>query len=609
MSDRTRSSRWRTLGDDLLAFLAWFVPHGAVVARLVWRRPGRLARSPAALYGWWLVAAPMAVTLLVDLVTGAEWAERRWVVALDVLWVGLLVPWLRLSRRSTVAAAAVIVAIAAIASVSATVRWMPPTWVEAATSLALRDDLAVEPVSEWQLHVRTIGGPQPTLMQLEAPTVGVTSPSRVILHGNTVAMLAQDATLLWPAVPHVALTASWSDGRPVAGRTFRAIGRFVAAQEAQPRGCRGWRFGWWVEGRRVQTCEPNRWPVGAVEVGRVVTIPEDAEGLHWTLSWYDVGGLEQRWHDLRVEERIGDRWEDVTWALAAGVSAQVGVPDVVADARTGTYRARLALPTGLHPNEVVNLHADGGLLLRAGQVPRWTGWSSHANVMAHLLVVALATIAALSRRSSLVLFAAPAALTAIVFTGSRSGLVAAVFIVLAAVWAHARGPWRAGLTALVVLGTASVALLSDRLGTLLRLSGPDENLLSRWEIFEVAWAAILAAPWTGDPAGIMTYATNELGLQWPALPMHAHNVWLDVGALFGLPALIGLVVWTIGVLSWCARMERLRRATLVVPIVIVSMTDVTLLVPALAVAFAAAMVILADDGEAPAAHDAPTSTR
>jgi len=609
MSGRLPPERLRAWLAYPLACLAWAIPHLAAVGWLALRWPLVQGRSRAALYGWWLVAAPIAVALTHDVVTGgAEFGSRRWAVALDILWVGLLLPWLYLSRRTVVAAAALVMAIALIASVATALRWLQPTWVEVGTGLAVVEDDSIAPVSEWLLRVRTLGGSRLLVTPHHDASEFLDPLSRVVLSGNSVAAVSADDVVTWPNTPHVSLAATWSDGTAVAGRTFRVVGSFDAGSAVGPMGCRGWRFGWWVDGRLAQTCEPNAWSAGPVDVARTASIPETADGVHWRLTWYDVGTVEQRWSGLRVEERVEGRWRDVTGALSPVHPLVVGAPSVVSHGPADASDVRLALPPGVQPSATVSVRSDGGVLVRAGQVPRWAGWTTHANVMAHLLVVALATVMVLARRTGLSLLAAPAGVLAIAFTGSRSGLVAGLLVVMASLLWRAHGRWRWMLPIAVALATGAAVFLSDRLGTLLRLTGPEDNLLSRWEIMQLSWQAVRSAPWTGDPTGIVNYAMNELGLRWPALPMHAHNLWLDLGALFGMPALIGFSIWTLGLLIWCLRADRLRRASLVVPMLIVSLTDATLLVPAIAVPFGVALSTLAREPNRPPQFAAGAST-
>lgn len=609
MSGRLRPQRLRAWLAYPLACLAWVFPHLAAVGWLALRWPLAPGRSRAARYGWWLVAAPIAVALTHDVVTGgAEFSSRRWAVALDILWVGLLLPWLYLSRRTVVAAAALVMAIALTASVATALHWLQPTWVEVGTSLAVVEDNSIAPVSEWLLRVRTLGGSRLLVTPHNDAPEFLDPLSRVVLSGNSVAAVSADGVVTWPNSPHVALAATWSDGTAVAGRTFRVVGSFDAGSAARPMGCRGWRFGWWVDGQLAQTCAPNTWSAGPVDVARTTSIPENADGVHWRLTWYDVGTVEHRWSGLRVEERVEGRWNDVTGALSPVHALVVGAPSVVSHGPADASHVRLALPPGVHPSSTVAVRSDGGVLVRAGQMPRWAGWTAHANVMAHLLVVALATVMLLARRTGLSLLAAPAGVLAIAFTGSRSGLVAGLMVVVASLLWLAHGRWRWVLSIAVALATGAAAFISDRLATLLRLTGPEENLLSRWEIMQLSWEAVRSAPWTGDPTGIVNYAMNELGLRWPALPMHAHNLWLDFGALFGMPALIGFSIWTLALLIWCFRTDRIRRASLVVPMLIVSLTDVTLLVPAIAVTFGVALSTLAREPNPPSQFASGGST-
>ena len=98
----------------------------------------------------------------------------------------------------------------------------------------------------------------------------------------------------------------------------------------------------------------------------------------------------------------------------------------------------------------------------------------------------------------------------------------------------------------VVIGGAAIAWTSDAFDTPRRETGP------RMDFYRIGWRAFREQPWTGT--GPFTFGLSQSEAQSipPEQPhAHAHNLYLNVAAEFGIPGLVALIA-TAGWLAWRA---------------------------------------------------------
>lgn len=586
-----------TAQSHALALAAWFVPYvtAAAVFFPPWRRERALRASPQA--GWWAVVAGVAVGLTVLLATDpAALPGRKLYIAVNSVVLGIVALG---SFRFPVAlrrSAMLVVGLAGIGAMIHIAEGLERSVVTTGTAFVSQGNggvLASQRVVE--LSEVALAAAPPALVD--------DRPERALLESDVVATIRSDGYLAWPDTPNIAIRAIWSDDEPLAGRSFRVTIEFDSVAEVARRRCRGVRFGWSAEESFTRTCEPSAWVAGHNLLRRSVTVPEDIDATELEVAWFDIGGLEVRLRAVTVETAQSDSsWSDVTEGLrgspvtwSASESGRLGAFAV------RTWRAMV--PFDGPSAEALATAPRSSWSIGFGPWGRWSGWSAHPNAMAHLVVIALSVSLALAIRQRHGAVTAGVALIAIAATGSRSGLLAGVVAVLVFAARSLRG-WRRWLAFAAVIGAAvSVAAMSDRLRTLLMVTGPAENTLSRWAIAQAAWQATLAAPWTGSPLAPQSFFASGDTSALVLMPNHAHNVWLEIGSQFGLLAFLAIAVWTIGLLVWALGRDRWRRVGLVLPAVLVSLVDTTTLDLRLALPFALALMQLGNGTYAKDDHD------
>jgi len=188
----------------------------------------------------------------------------------------------------------------------------------------------------------------------------------------------------------------------------------------------------------------------------------------------------------------------------------------------------------------------------------------------------------------------------IVATESRSGFGVGLAIAVAAAMRFSPRRWKWLIGSLVALLGVVIATITPRLSTFLFLTGPAENVLSRGKIALIAWHALWIHPWTGLGNGIAE--SPEIAyLPTFAVPTHSHNVWLEIGLLYGIPAMISAVLITIIALRWVFQNDRLRRSILIFPALLLSMTDVTTLGASIALPLILGAIVLNEEARPPPA--------
>jgi tetratricopeptide (TPR) repeat protein len=104
----------------------------------------------------------------------------------------------------------------------------------------------------------------------------------------------------------------------------------------------------------------------------------------------------------------------------------------------------------------------------------------------------------------------------------------------------------AGLVMIALIGAGVLLWTSDAFDT------PRRETADRLEYYRIAWRAFRAHPWTGTGPFTFGLAQAEERSIPPEQPhAHAHNLYLNVAAEFGIPGLVALAA-TAGLLMWRA---------------------------------------------------------
>ena len=214
--------------------------------------------------------------------------------------------------------------------------------------------------------------------------------------------------------------------------------------------------------------------------------------------------------------------------------------------------------------------AEGRVNIRRSQL-----WFSHPNLAAH--TVASVGLAALSLSGTVgaTLSVAALSLPLLVVTGSRAAVLAFLFgatWILGLFWPPRlarvrlrRKPWF--VTALVLGLVLAMWLLTQSDALFSR------GEASRSEIWQAAIRAALEQPWRGAPF-TEYWQANYSHLSTERV-MHAHNLWLELAASYGLPGLLTILWLTggIGYLAWT--WGRWRALALVSSILLMNFFDYT----------------------------------
>ncbi len=192
--------------------------------------------------------------------------------------------------------------------------------------------------------------------------------------------------------------------------------------------------------------------------------------------------------------------------------------------------------------------------------------------------------------------------SALVLTGSRGGVAAAVIGVIAlfASFGIARGTrakfWFIALLPVLALGVAVVAFSGDHL--LARFVDIEENTASRIAIQKLAVQQILERPWFGHGPGsfpsVFELARSPLFDDFNVSFQRVHNTYLEVALESGLPGLALLLIAVAGACLLCLRGVFRRRNAYVFPAIALaatalvgahSLVDFGLQIPAIAVTY------------------------
>ena len=388
-------------------------------------------------------------------------------------------------------------------------------------------------------------------------------------------------------------------GTPVGGTTFKVQLELRSATPVPAAGCRGvWLQTWGPGGgtkcqavdlgpewRKVEL----EWtaPVGS-ESSIIRVVLNDFDGLSYdvrNIELYELqDGCEKRLEPL-LQEAVGlvVNWQGETEPYAGQglvLRNEWQTFDVSLEPPTAASALRALLSVGSTQSRDVQVEVRNTRLenlagkqpVPVSTFPRAQLWFSHPNLAAHTLLAL--TLAALTTTSSfnLTLIVSGLAAVSVFLIWSRA---AGLALILGAGWfsllAH---PFRTRFVFLVT-GLLLVSVL------ILTPSGLRSRLLiertgtSRPEIWQVAWHALLEHPWTGVGANFPDYWRATYRGDSQEIVPHAHNLWLQFAALYGLPGLVAALWLTGGLLYLAWRWGRWRGLALVVPIFMMNVFDYT----------------------------------
>lgn len=392
--------------------------------------------------------------------------------------------------------------------------------------------------------------------------------------------------------------------RPIAGRTFRARLELRASEALSSAACRGVLLRE-VRGEYLAECLAVDLTTDWQPVELVWTPPEAAQSsiirieLRIPSAWYDV-------RNVSLEEHVAGEWRAMEPLEPTGVWVRLALPDV----EQLYWPSQGFIPTGswqTYAFEFVDerlariarlrtvIHLEDGLTVAVRNVrlstlggeaatalpspPRQQLWHNHQNLAGHSLATAGLLVVAIANSGVLGLVATLGSLIAVFFTASRAAWLAALVGLPWLLWWACRHTQRVGIfTALIVtIGVLVAAFGTEALGRLQVWQADDGNSVTRSEIWQVALDTLRAQPWTGaGEAGFAETWRERYPEDRRDVPTHAHNLWLQFGAAYGIPGLLA-ALWLTGGLAWLAwRGGRWRGLGLVVPVMIMQVFDYTL---------------------------------
>ena len=387
-------------------------------------------------------------------------------------------------------------------------------------------------------------------------------------------------------------------GEPLAGRSVRVSVELRAPGSVGTEAC----------GLEIRTFQPSFSECSDLALSTdwqrhelVVTFPEGAFGSTFEVALRQTatGSLDVRTLEVGVE--ADDGWRPVDVVEPAGVHVRFPFPGIhvfdqaslnlVPGPEWSRHEIKVDLPGGLRQVSgllqverglVVELRdielvAADGRTARASAGDRIDLWRGDPNIAGHGLATAGVTGMALAGHVGIAVAIALAVLAAVELTGSRTAFFADVLSAVLTVGRFVK--WRAG-GALIVIGVAAAAMVLafgvglEPLGRVAVLS--DQNAVSRTEIWSSAADMLRSAPMSGVgdfPQAWLNMHGNASG----TTPTHAHNLWLHMGAVHGLPGLLA-AAWlaaSLCLLAW--RWDRLRALSAVLVVLVLNLLDMTLL--------------------------------
>lgn len=392
------------------------------------------------------------------------------------------------------------------------------------------------------------------------------------------------------------LLRSYDAGQPVAGTTFRLTFEARSADPIPSDGCRGvWLQVWGPGG--AASCRPVALNQAWATFQNEWTVPDSAASHVLRVVANDFDGRTFDLRRVRLAVRDGGGWRDVGPLLGAVPAARVEVdgevdrqiPFQVARGHVLTSIAAVDRAVAAGQRLRVSVSVPDGATFALGPArlepeDGWTPlpsasrrslWLGHPNLAGHAAAATAASLLTVATSPALLGLGTASAFVVFVAAGSRTALwtflAAAVVIALVR---RARG---------VRFAAAAVALTAV---IMLAVAPPGAERLTRFDsqgsaARPVIWkAALLAwqdAPWLGSSAqwpealvaaGVSEHEATRIG--------HAHNLWLELVRLFGVPG-AAASLWLTGGLAWIGwRHARWLGLSLVGAMLLLQVPDATL---------------------------------
>lgn len=295
---------------------------------------------------------------------------------------------------------------------------------------------------------------------------------------------------------------------------------------------------------------------------------------------------------LTVEELTQDGWSEVEGQpmLLSLPSPETTVAAAEEPFGLGSEWRTLAWPlepwptTWLHPVELraivgngqvveirnLRLVGPGGPLPPYRPAHRSDLGLGHPNLAGHSVAILFAAWLTMVRSFPLAASGGVMSLATMGFVGSRAGALA---IALAfALWVLTQtGSRRSRILASVAAALSACAAVVIAVEWLGR---GGELMASRPQIWGAAWLALTEHPWTGHPGGFATFWSERFGQLGEV--QHAHNLWLEFGATYGIAGLVSAFVLTVALAAVAWAWGRQLGMVLLAPLLLLQAFDYTL---------------------------------
>ena len=201
-------------------------------------------------------------------------------------------------------------------------------------------------------------------------------------------------------------------------------------------------------------------------------------------------------------------------------------------------------------------------------------WFGHPNLAGHVIATTGLVLVMTTTHGWYGTVFALVTLGSIYLTGSRAALLAAVVGFVWLLWLTF--PKKRDMYIAVTVLAAALFTYIIGIGGLesLRLGSIDGSI-SRVEIWQIAWHGVLEYPWSGVGTDFSTYWQRAYQGNNAEAITHAHNLWLQFAAAYGLPGFFAILWLTGGLLFLAWRWGRWRGLALVTPIFIMNLFDYT----------------------------------
>ena len=390
-------------------------------------------------------------------------------------------------------------------------------------------------------------------------------------------------------------------GSPAGGRTFRVALEMRSPAPIPAEGCRGVWLQTWGPGGDAK-CQPVDLGPEWRPLELTWTAPEASESSVIRVVLNDFDGLSYDVRNVELYEFKNNGWQrleptlqeaaglSVNWAGAEPHAGRGFVP--TSDWQTfnfslepppGAPSLRALLSVGSTQSGEAQVEVRNTRLENPGgppptpvpTYPRAQLWFSHPNLAAHtLLSLVLATLAT-TTSLGLTLVVSSLAVLSVLLIRSRAAWLA---LVLGAGWSVFLTPpfknrrrLSVLLAGVVLVGVGVFSAISFRSGVFANRTGT-----SRLEIWGVAGRALFEHPWRGiGQASFADYWRETYRGNSQETVTHAHNLWLQFAAVYGLPGLVAILWLTGGLLYLAWRWGRLRGLALVVPVFVMNTFDYT----------------------------------